>query len=110
MLHHDRLKPPLEYYPPDEWNLIEKAFRPEFAAQMESVLALGDGYLGMRGCPEARKDEGDPRLAKSFPGEVLHPRASYARDRRIVPAHGTERTRMILACGIDHDFKSDDPH
>ena len=239
MLHHDRLKPPLEYYPPDEWSLVESAFRPEFLAQMESVLALGNGYLGMRGgpedggpnvqngtfingfhetwpivysedaygfartgqtmlnvtdskiirlfvddepfelphanlrhydrrlnmksgtldrevlwetpsgkliqiksrrlisfqqrhvaaisyevsllnaeapivissemqCrePEAQGDGDDPRLAKMFPDEVFRSCASYARDRRIVLAHGTQRSRMILACGIDHDFES----
>jgi alpha,alpha-trehalose phosphorylase len=41
LLHHERLKPPTQDYPPDEWSLIEKSFRPEFAAQMETVLALG---------------------------------------------------------------------
>jgi alpha,alpha-trehalose phosphorylase len=56
MLHHERLRPPPEDYPPDGWNLIESAFRPEFIAQMEAVLALGNGYLGMRGAPE----EGEP--------------------------------------------------
>src|SRR5262249_23997579 len=56
MLHHERLKPPLEDYTPDEWSLIERAFHPEFIEQTESVLALGNGYLGMRGAPE----EGDP--------------------------------------------------
>ena len=56
MLHHERVKPPIQDYPPDEWNLIEKSFRPEFAAQMETVLALANGYLGMRGVHE----EGSP--------------------------------------------------
>lgn len=56
MLHHVRLRPPLDDYPADEWNVIEKSFRPEFLAQLETVLALGNGYLGMRGCPE----EGGP--------------------------------------------------
>ncbi len=56
MLHHERLKPPANDYPPDEWCLIEKHFRPEFMAQMETVLALGNGYFGMRGTPE----EGSP--------------------------------------------------
>src|SRR5262245_52936810 len=56
MLHHDRLKPPTRDYPPDPWNMIETNFRPEFLAQMETVMALGNGYLGMRGCPE----EGSP--------------------------------------------------
>ena len=52
MLHHGRLRPPHDDYPPDEWNLIEKAFHPEFVAQTESLFALGNGYLGMRGVPE----------------------------------------------------------
>ena len=56
MLHHERLRPPSRDYPADEWNVIEKAFHPEFMAQLETMLALGNGYLGMRGCPE----EGGP--------------------------------------------------
>jgi alpha,alpha-trehalose phosphorylase len=56
MLHHERLRPPSRDYPADEWNVIEKAYRPEFLAQLETMLALGNGYLGMRGCPE----EGGP--------------------------------------------------
>ena len=56
MLHHERLRPPSREYPADEWNVIEKDFRPEFLAQLETMLALGNGYLGMRGCPE----EGGP--------------------------------------------------
>jgi alpha,alpha-trehalose phosphorylase len=56
MLHHERLRPPSRDYPADEWTVIEKAFRPEFLAQVETMFALGNGYLGMRGCPE----EGGP--------------------------------------------------
>src|SRR3974390_715364 len=56
MLHHERLRPPSHDYPADEGNVIEKAFRPEFRAQYETMAALGNGYLGMRGCPE----EGGP--------------------------------------------------
>ena len=56
MLHHERLRPPSHDYPADEWNVIEKSFHPEFLAQLETMLALGNGYLGMRGCPE----EGGP--------------------------------------------------
>jgi alpha,alpha-trehalose phosphorylase len=58
MLHHERLRPPPHDYPPDEWNIIEKGFHPEFLAQLETMLALGNGYLGMRGCPE----EGGPNV------------------------------------------------
>src|SRR5262249_16342449 len=44
--------PPGQDYPPDEWNLVELKYHDEFSAQMEAVLALGNGYLGMRGSPE----------------------------------------------------------
>jgi alpha,alpha-trehalose phosphorylase len=52
MLHHERLRPPPRDYSADEWNVIEQGFHPEFLAQLETMLALGNGYLGMRGCPE----------------------------------------------------------
>ena len=61
MIHHERLRPPSQDYPADEWNVIEKAFRPEFLAQSETMLALGNGYLGIRGCPE----EGGPNAENS---------------------------------------------
>src|SRR5438477_3770203 len=61
MIHHERLRPPSHDYPADEWNVIEKAFHPEFMAQSETMLALGNGYLGMRGCPE----EGGPNAENS---------------------------------------------
>jgi alpha,alpha-trehalose phosphorylase len=56
MIHHERLRPPPHDYPADEWNIIEKRFHPEFLAQLETMLSLGNGYLGIRGCPE----EGGP--------------------------------------------------
>src|SRR5499433_976947 len=61
MLHHERLRPPSHDYPADEWNVIVKRFHPEFLAQLETMLALGNGYLGMRGCPE----EGGPNAENS---------------------------------------------
>src|SRR6266542_2677813 len=56
MIHHERLRLPHHDCPADEWNVIETGFRPEFLAQFETMLALGNGYLGVRGCPE----EGGP--------------------------------------------------
>ena len=52
MIHHVRLKPDYHTYPPDEWNVIEKKFKPEFLAQLETMTATGNGFLGMRGCFE----------------------------------------------------------
>jgi alpha,alpha-trehalose phosphorylase len=243
MLHHVRLRPPAHDYPADEWNVIEKGFHPEFLAQLETMLALGNGYLGMRGCPEEggpnaenvtlingfyetwpiiygeeaygfaktgqticnvtdskiiklfvedepfwlpqanlvsydrrlnmrsgtldreilwqtpagkqvsitsrrlvsfanrhvaaisycvkllnaeasvvissematvassdRADAEDPRLARAFAARVLHPRANYGRDRRIVLCHATEKSRLTLTCAIDHVLETSCPH
>jgi alpha,alpha-trehalose phosphorylase len=40
---------PRYIYPGDEWKIIEKEFCPENIGQMESIFALSNGYLGMRG-------------------------------------------------------------
>jgi alpha,alpha-trehalose phosphorylase len=243
MLHHERLRPPSHDYPADEWNVIEKRFHPEFLAQLETMLALGNGYLGMRGCPEeggpnaenatlingfyetrpivyaeeaygfaktgqtifsvtdskiiklfvddepfwlpnanllsydrrlnmksgtldreilwetpagkqvlitsrrlisfanrhvaaisyrvtllnaaaslvissematnepsARINGDDPRQTKAFSGRVLHQRASYSKDRRIVLCHATEKSRLVLTCATDNAIETSCPH
>ena len=243
MIHHERLRPPPHDYPADEWNVIEKRFHPEFLAQLETMTALGNGYLGMRGCPEeggpsienstlingfhetrpivygeeaygfpktgqtilsvtdsktiklfvddepfwlpnanllsydrrlnmksgtldreivwetptgkqvsitsrrlvsflnkhvaaisyrvtllnapaalvissemtaaepkAVADANDPRQTRVFAERVLHPRANYAKDRRIVLCHATAKSRLTLACAIDHALVTVCPH
>ena len=242
MIHHERLRPPSHDYPADEWNIIEKGFHPEFLAQLETMLALGNGYLGMRGCPEeggpnaengtfingfyetrpivygeeaygfaktgqtilnvtdskiiklfvddepfwlpnahclrydrrlnmrsgtldreilwetpagkqvlitsrrlvsfvhrhvaaisyrvtllnaeapivissemvanetsARSNGHDPRQASIFAAPALHHRPSYAKDRRIVLCHATEKSRLTLACATDHALETERP-
>src|SRR5262249_35639758 len=49
----------------------------------------------------ARADGDDPRQARDFSGSVLHARASYAKDRRIVLCHETEKSRLLLACATE---------
>ena len=243
MLHHERQRPPSDVYPPDEWNVIENAFHPEFLAQLETMLALGNGYLGMRGCPEeggpyaenatlinafyethpivygeeaygfaktgqtickvtdskiiklfvddepfwlptasllrydrrlnmksatldrellwespagkqvlitsrrlvslvnrhvaaisyrvqvlnaeayvvissemvtnesnTRAEGDDPRLARRFSEKVLHHRAGYAKERRIVLCHATEKSRLMLVCATDHILETSCPY
>src|ERR1700758_2172684 len=58
MLHHVPHRPPSHDFPADEWNVIEKGFHPGLLAQLETMLALGNGYFGMRGSPE----EGGPNV------------------------------------------------
>jgi len=239
MIRHERLRPPSRDYPADEWSVVEKAFHPEFLAQLETMLAVGNGYLGMRGGPEeggpnaengtfingfhetwpivygedafgfartgqticnvtdskiiklfvddepfwlpnanllsydrrlnmksgtldrellwetpagkqvliasrrlvsfadrhvaaisycvtllnaeapvvissemsangqsARADGDDPRQARDFSGRVLHPRASYSKDRRIMLCHETKKSRLLLACATESVLKS----
>jgi alpha,alpha-trehalose phosphorylase len=243
MLHHARLRPPSRDYPADEWSVIEQRFHPEFLAQSETMAALGNGYLGMRGCPEeggpfvenstlingfyetrpivygeeaygfaktgqtivnvtdskiiklfvddepfwlpdanllrydrrlnmragtldrdivwetpagkqvsitsrrlvsfanrhvaaisycvtllnadaaviissemaanqpaSHADTDDPRRSKGFAGRVLHHRANYHNDRRIVLCHATQESRLTLACATDHVLKAMCPH
>ena len=52
--------------------------------------------------PVADTNSDDPRQAPVFGGRALHPRTSYAKDRRIVLGHATEKSRLILACATDH--------
>ena len=243
MIHHVPLRPPLRDFPADEWNVIEKGFHPEFLAQLETMMALGNGYLGMRGSPEeggpnaenstlingfyetslivypedaygfaktgqtivgvtdsktiklfvddepfwlpnanllrydrrlnmksgtldreilwetpagkqvlitsrrlvsfanrhvaaisyrvtllnaaaslvissemaapepgAHADPNDPRQTRIFAGRVLHHRTSYAKDRRIVLCHATEKSRLTLTCATDHMLETSCPY
>ena len=53
---------------------------------------------------------GDPRLARALAGRVLHPRASYSKDRRIVLCHATESSRFTLTSATDTALESSCPH
>jgi alpha,alpha-trehalose phosphorylase len=58
----------------------------------------------------ARDSGADPRLARALPGRVLHPRASYSKDRRIVLCHETEKSRFTLTCATDNALEGSCPH
>ncbi|MCI0685031.1 MAG: hypothetical protein L0Y71_23280 [Gemmataceae bacterium] len=49
MIKHDAVLPPELFYPIDEWRWVEKSFAPQFLAQAETIFAVSNGYLGMRG-------------------------------------------------------------
>lgn len=38
-----------QYFKTDEWNIIEDGFHPENNRLYESIMSLGNGYMGMRG-------------------------------------------------------------
>jgi hypothetical protein len=56
--------------------------------------------------PSSRANGDDPRQATMFAGRVLHHRASYANDRRIVLCHATEKSCMMLTCATDHALET----
>ncbi len=56
MIRHETLNPPIHIYPINEWKIIETEFYARFLSQAETLFALGNGYLGMRG----NYDEGTP--------------------------------------------------
>ncbi len=56
MLQCEPINPPRYVYPLDPWRWVEKQFYPRFLAQMETLFATANGYLGMRGVCE----EGTP--------------------------------------------------
>jgi alpha,alpha-trehalose phosphorylase len=43
-------------YPVSDWQIVERRFEPEYLPALESVFAVANGYLGLRGTPE----EGTP--------------------------------------------------
>jgi alpha,alpha-trehalose phosphorylase len=80
MIHRPRFQPAPHLYPPDEWNMVEKQFVPDLLEQGETMFAVGNGYLGMRGCFE----EGGPigqngtyinGFYESWP--ILYPEGAY---------------------------------
>lgn len=56
MIRHETLNPPIHIYPINEWKIIETEFYARFLSQTETLFAIGNGYLGMRG----NHDEGIP--------------------------------------------------
>ena len=56
MIKHEPVLPPEFLYPIEEWRWVEKSFAPQFLPQAETIFAVANGYLGMRGAFE----EGEP--------------------------------------------------
>jgi alpha,alpha-trehalose phosphorylase len=56
--------------------------------------------------PAPRRAAHDPRQAKQFIEKVLNHRLSYAKDQRIVLCHATSKSRILLACAIDHALET----
>ena len=44
--------PPLDLYPDDPWRIVEAAFTDELMCNAETIFALSNGFIGMRGLVE----------------------------------------------------------
>jgi alpha,alpha-trehalose phosphorylase len=56
MIHRPPVLPPEHVYPIDDWRIIERGFQADLIAQNETLFAVSNGYLGLRG----NLDEGRP--------------------------------------------------
>jgi alpha,alpha-trehalose phosphorylase len=77
-------------YPADPWRLVERAYNPRYVQQTETLFALSNGYLGIRGAFE----EGSPSFR---PGTLLN---GFHETWPIVypePAHGFATTGQTIA-------------
>ena len=52
MLKREIVRPPEHIYPPEEWRIVEARWAPDTLARAETVFALSNGYLGIRGTME----------------------------------------------------------
>lgn len=65
MLQRDIVLPPAHVYVPDEWRIVETRYSDEHLGRAETVFALSNGFLGVRGTFE----EGRPAL---LPGTFVN--------------------------------------
>lgn len=50
MLKREIVLPPEHLYPPDELRVVEARYTEGYADRAETVFAVGNGFLGVRGC------------------------------------------------------------
>jgi alpha,alpha-trehalose phosphorylase len=81
-------------YPHDPWRLVEKKYNPSRMAQMETLFALANGYLGIRGTFE----EGSPVFQKGTLINGFHETwpITYAES-----AHGYAKTGQTIVNAPD---------
>ena len=60
MLKREIEPPPELLFPPDEWRIIESRWTPQYSERAETVFALGNGYVGIRGTFEEGRPSFEP--------------------------------------------------
>ena len=94
MLRREIVPLPEHLYPLDEWRIVELRFTPEHFGRAETLYALSNGYLGMRGT----FDEGRPVAA---PGTFLNGFHETWPIVRAEEAYGLARTGQTIVAVPD---------
>ena len=79
-----------EDFPVDERRLVERRFDPAFVPRLESIFALTNGYLGLRGAPDEVSRSTTPALLNGFyeTWPMVYPERAY----------GFAKTTALLGC------------
>ncbi|CAN5773786.1 glycosyl hydrolase family 65 protein [soil metagenome] len=78
--HADGSELPHHIYPIDRWSIVETAYTPDLTALLETVFALGNGWLGVRGSFHQGQPSHQPGALingyyESWP--IIYPEAGY---------------------------------
>jgi alpha,alpha-trehalose phosphorylase len=80
VLKREIIRPPEHLYPPDEWRIVEAQWAPATLARAETVFALSNGYLGIRGSmEEGRPVVGPGTFVNGFheTWPIVHPEEAF---------------------------------
>jgi alpha,alpha-trehalose phosphorylase len=80
VLKREIIRPPVDIYPPDEWRIVEAQWAPATLARAETVFALSNGYLGIRGTmEEGRPVFGPGTFVNGFheTWPIVHPEEAF---------------------------------
>jgi len=89
-------------YPVEPWRLVERAYNPEFVEQTETLFALSNGYLGIRGSFEEAEPAYHPAtLLNGFheTWPILYPETAYGFatiGQTIVPVPDGTTIRLLV--------------
>jgi alpha,alpha-trehalose phosphorylase len=89
MLKRDVVAPPEHLFPPDDWRLVETRWSERYSVRTETVFALSNGYIGVRGTAE----EGRPAAS---PGTFISGFHETWPMAHAEPAYGLARTGQTI--------------
>ncbi len=77
------------FFPPDDWVIAEEGYQPHLHALQETVFAIGNGYMGVRGTPEEGFSGGPSSTGTFLPLVYDEGRIGYEWTRVNFPTRST---------------------